>query len=241
MANGINVTETFFAMREKQRANLMKAFGDEAKEIKKAQEDSDIVKSLQSNNPFQVEAAREDLIKSNEYGELEKSDILDAISYSSEIKIIKTGKEIKDNIKTKILPTKQAQYNTKSSEATELLKECGDAPTSEPKPWMLRGMSVSIPYKVYDWDETYYRSADDEACCGGCVCDSLNVIGKKPCKKNIPCDAEQGEARQKYNRAVEIICEISVDIKALELLNNNLSDSQSITLTPRQAILFGFE
>ena len=235
-----NVTETFFRMREKQKENLLKAFGatksDESKEV----EQPNIIKSLFSDNPFEVEVAKEELSKSNDYSEFEKSDILDAINYESDIKIIKSGKEIKDNIANTILPTRQAIYEQKCKEADELLQKCGDAPALEPSPWMLRGINVTVPYKMYSWDETRY-CADDEESCNGCICDSISVVGAKLCKKNLPCDSEQAIMREKYNSVVSIICETAVDVQTLKLLLNNIKDNQSFNLRPKQAMMFGFE
>lgn len=235
-----NVTEVFFQMREKQKANLLKAFGAEPMK-KESSEQPDIIKALQSDNPFDRIVAQEELKKSNEYTEIEKSDILDAINYDSEIKIIKSGKEIKENIEKYVLPVRQALYDQKCREADELLKNCGDAPSMEPKPWMLRGINVTIPYKMYEWDETQYRSTDEETSCGGCICDNISVVGANQCKKNLPCDSEQAITRSRYNCAVEIICEAAVDVQALKLLINNIKDNQTFNLRPRQAMMFAFE
>lgn len=235
-----DVTAAFFAMRTKQRTNLMKAFGESeaTQTVVEKSENDDLFKALRSNNPFDREAAEEQLMKSNTLNEIEKSDIMEAISYSSEFGFEKTGKEIKENINSKILPKKRAAYEAKKGEIDKLLADCGDAPTKDICGWCKRGMDFELGYKSYDWSETYYHTADDYH---DCVCDAVPITGGKEVKKNLPCSAEQAETRQKYNRAVDILCDIMVDIKTCELLVNNIGDSQKIKLTPRQAIVFGFE
>ena len=60
-------------------------------------------------NPFDSAAKEADM---------EKSDIMNALSYQSEIKVSKTGKEIKKQIDDVILPELTANLAVKENEAT---------------------------------------------------------------------------------------------------------------------------
>ena len=72
-----------------------------------------------------------------EQQDVEKSDIADALSsYNGAVKIKKTGKEIKDQIANAIIPSLTAKLATAESEATECLKNCGNAPTHDPDKWL---------------------------------------------------------------------------------------------------------
>lgn len=68
-------------------------------------------------------------------GEVEKSDIMNALSYQGEIKVSKTGKEIKQQVDDVLLPDLNAKLAVKEEEATKKLADCGDAPTRDVDPW----------------------------------------------------------------------------------------------------------
>ena len=121
-----NVTETFRKMNAQRQINILKSFGvdfEKAQETSQkefSEEQQRIIKGLSSENPFERAAAEEEFNKS-EMSDIEKSDIMDAISYSSEFKFSKTGKEIIDKVKNVILPKKNAELEAKKAEADKLL------------------------------------------------------------------------------------------------------------------------
>jgi hypothetical protein len=219
-----SVTEIFQEFHRRRAENIAKAFGVDYADIQKS-EDDDISKA--SDNPFDA-AAEEDI---------EKSDIMEAISYDDNFRIAKSGKEIKEQIQNVILPKKQAELAVKKGEADDLLEECGAAPTKDVCKWWLGNMDIECGYKYYDWEETCMKCDK-----GGEVYSSLsyeNQEGKPKC--NCPETIEEAQARRKYNDTVNIICNILVDIKACEILTKNLSDDATIKLTPRQIVAFDFD
>ena len=238
-----NVTEAFQKMHEQQKMNIAKSFGVmfENDEIVKGDteftpEKQEIIKALSSDNPFEVEYGRE-LLEKSDMTEIEKSDIMEAISYgngnTTSFGMKKTGKEIKEQIKNVLLPTKQAELATKKAEAERLLALCGNAPTKDVRPWFTDGIKMDVGYKIYDWEECRLKCKDET-----CIYDTV-AFEKPQC--NCPENEEQCKARQDYNQAVEIVCRILVDVKACEILTKNLTDDQSITLTPRQVLAFQFD
>lgn len=235
-----DVTSAFKNAQEQRRLNLLKSFGYQDTEISKSQENgfsaeqNEIMKGLMSENPFERELAQNQLEKSN-MSDIEKSDIMDAISYSDAFKIEKTGKEIKDQINSAVLPQLQAELAVKKSEADKILTECGDAPTNDLCSWWTRDMRLDISYKRYIWEECH--------CCEkrNSISNSLSWESQESIPKlNCPKTEAEALARDKYNRTIQIICEIMVDIKACEILQKNLKDTDSIKLSPRQLITFNF-
>lgn len=238
-----NVTEVFKKMHRQHRMNVLKSFGFETDRIQKGsnsreftEEQKDIIKGLSSDNPFEKAVAQEMLEKS-EMSDIEKSDIFEAVSYSDDFKAKKSGKEIKEQISKILIPKKTAALEVAKAEADELLKTCGDAPTSNCCRWWLRDMDIDCGYKVYSWEETR-----QECCDKNCISNSLSYEHQedKP-KVNYPKTEDEEVARCQYNNKVQAICEILVDIKTCNILLKNLKDDAEIKMTPRQIIVFGFD
>lgn len=167
-------------------------------------------------------------------GEVEKSDIMNALSYQGEIKVSKTGKEIKQQVDDVLLPDLNAKLAVKEEEATKKLADCGDAPTRDVDPWWTGDVKMDVGYKVYSWDETYYNEekANDS------VAGSLSGEEKKK-EFNCPESKEEADCRRCYNDIVRAICNIKVDIKACEILKE-LKDGTAYDLTPRQVLALRF-
>ena len=150
-------------------------------------------------------------------GEVEKSDIMNALSYQGEIKVSKTGKEIKQQVDDVLLPDLNAKLAVKEEEATKKLADCGDAPTRDVDPWWTGDVKMDVGYKVYSWDETYYNEekANDS------VAGSLSGEEKKK-EFNCPESKEEADCRRCYNDIVRAICNIKVDIKCSSKLCNRM-------------------
>lgn len=238
-----NVTDAFKRMRDQQRINIARSFGVQTDDVaitkgdmegkEFTDEQMDIIKGFQSSNPFEVEEAKQAM---EELSEIEKSDIMEAIGYSEEFKIKKTGKEIKEQIDSVLLPAKQAALQVAESKAAAELANCGDAPTGDVGRWWCGGFELGVTYKRYDWEETRMRCSDD------CVYDSLSYQHQEDAPKcNCPKTKDEAAARCRYNECIQTICEIMVDIKACEILKKNLKDDDTIKMTPRQIVTFKFD
>lgn len=164
---------------------------------------------------------------------IEKSDILDAISYNGDLKVQKTGKEIKEQVDSLVLPELRSTLAVKENEATEKLKECGTAPTKDIEPWWAGNTKVDVGFKRYDWEEVYFDERNDDEK----FAPNFQVEEKR--QGNFPESKEQAKARRDYNDLVRCISEINADIKACEILKQ-LSDNKSYELTPRQVIVLRF-
>lgn len=233
----LDVTKAFQEHHRQVRLNLAKAFSYSDDNLEKSQESTYteeqlyIIKGLKSENPFE-RAAAQDALEKSDMSDIEKSDIMDVISYDNEFRMKKSGKEIKEQIKSVILPAKHVDLETEKRKADELLATCGDAPTH--KGGWCRGFDIDYGYNIYDWDET--RVKED---CHGDICTSLSFEhqNSKP-KINYPKTEDEACARCDYNRSVDIICRILIDIKACEILMKNLKDDDEIKMTPRQITAF---
>jgi hypothetical protein len=238
-----DVTAAFNKMHRQQQANIARSFGVFQEEnISKSKfdeftdEQKEIVKAAISDNPFEREWAKNELEKA-EFTDIEKSDIMEAINqYPSNSFIFKkTGKEIKDKILSIILPEKQSALAAVKIEVDNYLTDCGAAPTRDLPYWWTNDLKLDINYKMYGWEECRLGCNDD------CISNSLSFEhqhGQPKC--NLPQTEDECKARCKYNEALERVCRIIVDIKACEILINNLKDEDSIKMTPRQLAVFHF-
>lgn len=240
-----DVTRAFQQMQNQRRINIARSFGQSMAEIEKSvhaenlsEEKKEILKGLQSDNPFERYEAEQDLQKSD-MSDIEKSDILDAITYDSEFKIKKSGKEIKENIQNLILPEKEAALGEVKAKADELLKLCGTAPTECVSKWRCGGIAMEIGYKVYNWDETCPKCCDEDKCVSACV--AWEKVPEESPLINYAESKEQADARRRYNDNVYGICEIMTDIKACQILLKNLKDDDTVKMNPKQAVIFKFD
>lgn len=199
-------------------SNVQEVMADEDS-IRKGEEVSE-------ENPFEKAAAEADM---------EKSDVMDALSYQGDIKVSKTGKEIKDQVDTVLLPAMTADLAVKEAEAEKKLKDCGQAPTKDPDKWWTDGIKMDCGYKVYDWEETYVPNNDR----GGKMMSSLSAEDANDKKGNVPENQEQANCRREYNDIVRAICNIKVDIKACEILKT-IKDEKQFELSPRQVLALRF-
>ena len=167
---------------------------------------------------------------------IEKSDILYALSgYESKIKFRKTGKEIKEQLNTSVIPSLNSELAVAKSEADETLKECGDAPTHDVPEYWTGDLHIEMPYKFYEWDETRVPENSNS------IVSSFSPDSyQKRCCKNAPATQEEADARCKYNEQVRKIANITTDIKACEIVSQNLKDNESVELSVRQLVAFKF-
>ena len=165
-------------------------------------------------------------------GETEKSDIMHALG-NGNIEITKSGKEIKEQVESVLLPELNANLAVKEAEATEKLGECGSAPTRDPDPWWTGDVKIDVGYKIYEWCETDFCKPESR------VYDSLSASDEAEKKGNCPTSEAEAKARREYNNIVRAICNIRVDIKACEILKE-LKDNTQYKLTPRQVITLKF-
>ena len=164
----------------------------------------------------------------------EKSDIAEALR-QGDIKIKKSGKEIKEQISNVIMPDLSAKLAAKEVEAANLLKECGNAPTHDACGWWTDGIKIDCGYKVYEWNETYFEENRDQR-----FMPTFTAADEAEKMGNKPADKVQSEARQHYNDVVRAICNIKVDIKTCEVMTSNLADGTAYELSAKQAIALRF-
>ena len=166
--------------------------------------------------------------------DIEKSDVMNAIQYSGNIQITKTGKEIKESVQNILLPELNAQLEEKKTAADSLLEDCGDAPTYNTNPWWTDDLRIEVPYKIYEWNEMEYNDRSQTSVMGSLSAEHSAKVDKK---YNFAKSVEEAEARRKYNEEVRAIANIIVDLKACEILLQ-LKDNKEYALTPKQLATF---
>lgn len=219
------ISKAIQGARAAQRGRIYGSFSN----VQELMADEDSIRKgeeVSEENPFEKAAAEADV---------EKSDVMDALSYQGDIKVSKTGKEIKDQVDTVLLPAMTADLAVKEAEAEKKLKDCGQAPTKDPDKWWTDGIKMDCGYKVYDWEETYVSNNDG----GGKMMSSLSAEDANDKKGNVPENQEQANCRREYNDIVRAICNIKVDIKACEILKT-LKDEKQFELSPRQVLSLRF-
>lgn len=167
--------------------------------------------------------------------ETEKAHIMEALSYGNDIKVSKTGKEIKAQVKDVLIPKLNAELEEWKGKADGFLEACGKAPTKTPAPWWTADTEIEVPYKIYDWNETYIPSEER----GSISYETLSAEDAAAKKGNVPENADQAKARNDYNEAVRMVCNVLVDLKACDILLA-LKDGKEYELTPRQVLTLGF-
>lgn len=218
------ISKAIQGARAAQRGRIMGSFSN----FQEVTADDDAIRKgeeVSEENPFD---------KAAEEADVEKSDVMDALSYQGDIKVSKTGKEIKDQVDTVLLPAMTADLAVKEAEADKKLKDCGTAPTKDPDKWWTDGIKMDCGYKIYDWEETYVPNND-----GGKMMSSLSASDAEDKKGNVPENQEQATCRGEYNNIVRAICNIKVDIKACEILKT-LADNKEFELSPRQVLALRF-
>lgn len=218
------ISKAIQGARAAQRGRIMGSFSN----FQEVTADDDAIRKgeeVSEENPFD---------KAAEEADVEKSDVMDALSYQGDIKVSKTGKEIKDQVDTVLLPAMTADLAVKEAEADKKLKDCGTAPTKDPDKWWTDGIKMDCGYKIYDWEETYVPNND-----GGKMMSSLSASDAEDKKGNVPENQEQATCRREYNDIVRAICNIKVDIKACEILKT-LADNKEFELSPHQVLALRF-
>ena len=168
---------------------------------------------------------------------VEKSDIMYALNgYETKIKFRKSGKEIKEQLNSVVIPALNADLAIAKSEADAVLKECGDAPTHDVPEYWTGDLKIDLDYKFYEWDETRVPDTNNT----GIISSFSPESYKSRCCKNAAATQEEADARCKYNECVRKIANITTDVKACEIVAKNLKDNESVELTVRQLVAFKF-
>ena len=196
-------------------------------------EDIDEGKEKETDAEDNAEKAVETDEETSEEDSAEKSDIMYALS-SENIKVSKTGKQIKEQVDNVILPELNATLAVKENEATEKLKECGQAPTACIPTWWTGDVKMDVGYKFYDWRETEFCKPENQR-----MYATLSANDEAEKKGNCPTSEGEAIARCAYNEIVRCICNIKVDIKTCEILKT-LKDNTEYELTPRQVLTLKF-
>ena len=201
---------------------------EDGNEEETAEETEEVNKAEETTDAEETAEGAEDRAEE----ETEKSDIMYALG-NGNIKVTKTGKEIKEQVDSVLLPELNAALAAKEAEATAKLGECGNAPTKDPDTWWTGDVKMDVGFKVYDWREREWCQND------GRMYPTLSASDEAEKKGNCPTSAAEAKAREEYNELVRCICNIKVDIKACEILKT-LKDNTQYELTPRQVITLKF-
>lgn len=218
-----NIRDIILGARAERQEHMLKGFGPipEGDEVEKA--DNVFEKMAEA-----IEKAESDNSEEALQGELQKADIMNAISYDSNIRFSKLGKEIKAKLKADVLPPLNAKLQVLAAELESKLEECGGAPTETTPPWWTADIKIDIPFRIFSW-------SDMDCCEGPRIAGTL--VGEE---QENPVTPEMRKCRQEYNDKVREYANVATDIKACEILETNLSDNERYQLSPRQLTVFWF-
>lgn len=231
-----HILNSFSNVSELREQDSIRKADDEEIEDEEFETEDDEENEEEQDEKKEREEEKEDEEESDEADggeETEKSHISEALMYSGDIKISKTGKEIKQKVDSEILPKLNAELAKKESEALEKVKECGKAPSEDPSPYWTNEVDINVGFKVYKWDETCLSCGNDR------IYETLSAEDEKEKIGNAASSAKEAENRREYNNIVMEICKIKTDIRACEVLQS-LDDKKRFELTPRQILVLGF-
>lgn len=221
-----NIRDIILGVRAERQEHMLKGFAPVPEDPEERVEKADNVFEKMAGAIEKAESDNSDVALQ---GEIEKSDIMNAISYDSSIKFGKLGKEIKAKLKADILPPLNAKLQVLTAEIESKLEDCGGAPTETVPPWWTAEIKMDFPFRIFSWQAC-------DLCEGPKVAGSL-IAGEE---QENPVTPEMRKCRQKYNDKVREYANVATDIKACEILETNLSDNERYQLSPRQLTLFGF-
>lgn len=221
-----NIRDIILGVRAERQEHMLKGFAPVPEDPEEKVEKADNVFEKMAGAIEKAESGDSDVALQ---GEIEKSDIMNAISYDSNIKFSKLGKEIKAKLKADILPPLNAKLQVLTAEIESKLEDCGGAPTETVPPWWTSEIKMDFPFRIFSWQAC-------DLCEGPKVAGSL-IAGEE---QENPVTPEMRKCRQEYNDKVREYANVATDIKACEILETNLSDNERYQLSPRQLTVFGF-
>lgn len=221
-----NIRDIILGVRAERQEHMLKGFAPVPEDPEEKVEKADNVFEKMAGAIEKAESDNSDVALQ---GEIEKSDIMNAISYDSNIKFGKLGKEIKAKLKADILPPLNAKLQVLTAEIESKLEDCGGAPTETVPPWWTSEIKMDFPFRIFSWQAC-------DLCEGPKVAGSL-IAGEE---QENPVTPEMRKCRQEYNDKVREYANVAIDIKACEILETNLSDNERYQLSPRQLTVFGF-
>lgn len=221
-----NIRDIILGVRAERQEHMLKGFAPIPEDPEEKVEKADNVFEKMAGAIEKAESDNSDVALQ---GEIEKSDIMNAISYDSNIKFGKLGKEIKAKLKADILLPLNAKLQVLTAEIESKLEDCGGAPTETVPPWWTSEIKMDFPFRIFSWQAC-------DLCEGPKVAGSL-IAGEE---QENPVTPEMRKCRQEYNDKVREYANVATDIKACEILETNLSDNERYQLSPRQLTVFGF-
>ena len=221
-----NIRDIILGVRAERQEHMLKGFAPVPEDPEERVEKADNVFEKMAGAIEKAESGDSDVALQ---GEIEKSDIMNVISYDSNIKFGKLGKEIKAKLKADILPPLNAKLQVLTAEIESKLEDCGGAPTETVPPWWTSEIKMDFPFRIFSWQAC-------DVCEGPKVAGSL-IAGEE---QENPVTPEMRKCRQEYNDKVREYANVATDIKACEILETNLSDNERYQLSPRQLTVFGF-
>lgn len=167
--------------------------------------------------------AGSDTVVGKKNDNLEKGMVTDSFgSYSNnKLSFNKTGKQIKDQITTILLPLLEAQKIQLETELTSTAKDIDTEPDSTVSDYEYRGFSKVLPKVArYSWDLCENRW--DEV------------------SRSAPALTDEQKAMRVYNEIAQKIVSTMADIQYATLLARNVEDAKKYELTSDQVLALQF-
>ncbi len=190
-------------------------------EIKKAIEDY-------GNLYFNVETEKYELIE--DFDTIMKGEVLDRLGYETDLKIVKTGAELKSSIESVIERLTSEKQSLETLMSSTLQSIDGITPSTPVSDYYYRGRKNEIGPK-FEFSYEQYSSSERLQPTGEILVEDENAVCITP---------EQKRACRTYNELQSKCIDVCVDILRLGVYMRNLEDEKSYSLTPEAAGLLGF-
>lgn len=205
---------------------------------------------MKKGNPFEKEV--KNLNSKTAAKEIEKSVIYEALQNENTIPVKKTGKEIKEQLVSVVIPYVKEKLSSHKAKEEEILKQCLGVPTEEVYQYGIKLTKEEFPYNRFSWKEVTFKEPKEEViveeddCCD---CEDSAVIykefgdieenGEAEISEYAPTK-EVADLRAKYNHIIEEIRDYIIDLKTAEVLKKNISDTQEYWLNAKQLMALKF-
>lgn len=162
---------------------------------------------------------------------LQKSHVTEAFSYGQNaFKFSKTGKDII----MKVMEEK-SRIEKENIGIEKMISECQEhfvtMPTEKPYLYGVKER-VKVPYKLFNWNQTYYSNQSGEGKMSTC---GESGVDCQPCNSQ-----EEADNNSKYNELVRNWIDNCAEIITLELYEKNIEENKTYELTPDQMLALKF-
>lgn len=169
--------------------------------------------------------------KGEDGDELKKGHFSEIFGYSSDVKVEKKGKDIKQALEA-LVPKERGQKEEYYDKMKSELEACEHQPTEEPSNYMFDGLKhkLDVVPKMFSYDMIRkYNDAQESG-----------VSGAMTVEEEVPEGHEGDNHYEEYNEYAREYIKQCVDLVKMNTMIDNINESKKYELTVQQAAMLGF-